>query len=263
MALDFPNSPTVGQIFSGPKGTFSWDGVKWVPVTAGGFGDAPSDGNTYGRKNAAWSAIAASAGLVAFNVYSSSQTITIPAGATKAVVELWGGAGGTGNASTGANQVTGCGGGGAGGFLIKSLTGLTAGNTLVYTQGAAGAGGPIVPYAPHDGGPGGASTLASGTQTISTLTANGGSGSLNAWNGGNTPGGAGGTATGGDLNFTGSAGTAGITDTTDTLNYQGWGGAGGLNMYSRGGQGLTQAASASPTVGNPGTSGGMIIWWFS
>jgi hypothetical protein len=29
--LDFPNSPTVGQTFAGPTGTFKWDGVKWAP----------------------------------------------------------------------------------------------------------------------------------------------------------------------------------------------------------------------------------------
>ena len=29
--IDFPNSPTVGQIFSGPNGSFSWDGTKWMP----------------------------------------------------------------------------------------------------------------------------------------------------------------------------------------------------------------------------------------
>jgi hypothetical protein len=30
--LDFPNSPTVGQIFSSAACTYSWDGVKWAPV---------------------------------------------------------------------------------------------------------------------------------------------------------------------------------------------------------------------------------------
>jgi hypothetical protein len=125
--LDFPNSPTTGQIFSSGKGT--WDGTKWVPVFAGALGDAPSDGSLYGRLSAAWSkavklagdtmtgalllnadptaALGAATkqyvdgktasiggGVVAFNSYASSQTTTIPAGATKALVELWGGTGG-------------------------------------------------------------------------------------------------------------------------------------------------------------------------
>lgn len=36
--IDFPNSPTVGQQFVAPNGTFVWDGTKWAPVlkTAGG-----------------------------------------------------------------------------------------------------------------------------------------------------------------------------------------------------------------------------------
>jgi hypothetical protein len=31
--IDFPNSPTVGQTFSSPSGTFKWDGTKWAPIT--------------------------------------------------------------------------------------------------------------------------------------------------------------------------------------------------------------------------------------
>src|SRR5262245_64063489 len=55
--INFPDAPTVGQTFSSPSGTFTWDGVKWVPVsgaTSGGILDAPSDGKVYGRLNAAW-----------------------------------------------------------------------------------------------------------------------------------------------------------------------------------------------------------------
>lgn len=35
MALDFPNSPTVGQVFTGGMGSWKWDGSKWVPNSAG------------------------------------------------------------------------------------------------------------------------------------------------------------------------------------------------------------------------------------
>jgi hypothetical protein len=53
VALDFPASPTVGDIFQG----WQWDGVKWVAVGGGGGGipDAPNDGTLYGRKSLAWS----------------------------------------------------------------------------------------------------------------------------------------------------------------------------------------------------------------
>lgn len=89
-------------------------------------------------------------GIVSVGYYSSSQTITIPTGATRAVVSLIGG---------GAN---GCGGGGNG--LRKYLTGLTPGATLALTVGGAGSG---------------TSQLSSGNQTIGTLIAYGGrSGSI-------------------------------------------------------------------------------------
>jgi len=35
-ALDFPSSPTAGQIFTGPNGAvWSWDGTKWISATSG------------------------------------------------------------------------------------------------------------------------------------------------------------------------------------------------------------------------------------
>jgi hypothetical protein len=55
--IDFPNSPTTGQLFSSPTGTFSWDDAKWVPVSSTAFGDAPSDGTLYGRQSSAWARI--------------------------------------------------------------------------------------------------------------------------------------------------------------------------------------------------------------
>src|SRR5262252_4665441 len=46
MAIDFPNSPTVGQVFTVGNVAWSWDGTKWVastiatplPVSSGGTG---------------------------------------------------------------------------------------------------------------------------------------------------------------------------------------------------------------------------------
>jgi len=40
MALDFPSSPTVGQIFTDPASGLSWrwDGVKWMQIAAAGSG---------------------------------------------------------------------------------------------------------------------------------------------------------------------------------------------------------------------------------
>jgi hypothetical protein len=53
-AIDFPASPTTGQIFA-PAGVgvaWEWDGVKWVAFSTST--DAPSDGTLYGRENANW-----------------------------------------------------------------------------------------------------------------------------------------------------------------------------------------------------------------
>jgi hypothetical protein len=119
------------------------------------------------------------------NVYASSQTVTIPNFATSAEVQLWGGSGGC--LATGVCCGTDNGASGAAGYLEKRLTGLTRGNTLTLTIGAAGGTTPTA---------GGNSSLASGTQSISTLTANGSAAAVGVL-------GAPGTASGGDLNVTG------------------------------------------------------------
>jgi len=137
---------------------------------------------------------AATAGLAgvfgqAFTTTGSGQTFTIPSGVTaiKATVIGGGGAGG----SQGGNYGS-AGGGGAGGLAISYLTGLTPGNTLSVTVGAAAS----------------TSSVASGTQSISTITATGGgSGGVGTGNGGGS-GGAGGAASGGTINCTGGAGVS-------------------------------------------------------
>jgi hypothetical protein len=44
--LDFPNSPTNGQQFTGGAGTWQWDGTKWVAVSAPGGPYLPLTGGT-------------------------------------------------------------------------------------------------------------------------------------------------------------------------------------------------------------------------
>jgi len=57
MALDFPSSPTLNQLYpSSPivgVPTYRWDGEKWVSQLVLNT-DAPADGFTYGRRNNAW-----------------------------------------------------------------------------------------------------------------------------------------------------------------------------------------------------------------
>ena len=53
--IDFPSNPTVGQHYVFGNGTWTWDGVKWTAYPGAlAVPDAPSDGQTYGRNNAAW-----------------------------------------------------------------------------------------------------------------------------------------------------------------------------------------------------------------
>lgn len=54
MAIDFPGSPNVGDTFTSGTITWSWDGTKWEPSPAGNWVEAPSDNQTYGRRNQAW-----------------------------------------------------------------------------------------------------------------------------------------------------------------------------------------------------------------
>lgn len=130
-------------------------------------------------------------GVHSIVIYTGTQTITIPTGVTRAYVEMvapGGGSRGVSSADNGYGSVAV-----TGSALTKYLTGLTGGNTLSYTEGAAGAAG----TSSSNGGNGGNSTLASGTQTISTLTVYGGLGSTNGTIG-NTS-----TPTGGDINLPG------------------------------------------------------------
>lgn len=175
-------------------------------------------------------------GLVALNAYLSSQTVTIPAGATRAIVLMCGG--------TGGGAALGTAGAGAGAAL-KYLPSLTPGNTLAWTQGAAGATTP---------GAGGNSSLASGTQTISTITANGGGAGFADVSGINQAVSAGGTATGGDVNITGQSGAAFAGQTSGDQAAT----IGGLSGF-----GLGKGGDANVSGNTAGVAGFALVWWFS
>ena len=233
--------------------------TQWVNTNnvSGGIAEAPTDGKVYARQGstASWQATTAAGtagtgSIVAINFYTSSQTITIPAGATKALVQMSGASGGSGGVSNNNSLGTG-----AGGYLEKYLTGLTAGNTLVYTQGAAGAAG----ASNAAGGNAGTTTLASGTQSISTLTCNGSNGTTNVYTG---PISVGGTASGGDFNLTGMRGANGMAP--DPVNDNGaFPGAAGATMYSYGANGIGDVRPSAGLAGNAGQTGGCQIWWYA
>lgn len=212
-----------------------------VPTARLGSGTANS--TTFLRGDNTWQVVSNSGALISVVEYSSTQTITIPAGATKAGIELWGGCGG-GGAGGGTFAYGGSGSGG----LQKYLTGLTPGNTLAFTRGAGGVG-----ANGSTAGAGGNSTLASGTQTITTLTASGGGA-------GNAPGsaqGAPGTGTNGDLNITGQYGGTAVFDPPSGNGGVGSGGAAGLGKAFGGFANFSTSASGS------GDPGGCRINWYA
>ncbi len=77
-------------------------------------------------------------------VFTTSGTITVPAGVTRFDLEGCGGGGGGGAGNIGSGSITqifGSGGGGAGSELLRTSVGVTPGASLVIVIGAGGAGG--------------------------------------------------------------------------------------------------------------------------
>lgn len=115
-------------------------------------------------------------------VFTSSGTFTVPTGVTAVKVTVIGG-GGNGGAPTGGSSQGG--GGGGAGRAIKYITGLTPGNAITVTVGAAGGTSSFGAFCSATGGAAGASPA--------TTNSNG-------------AGGAAGAGSGGDINLTGAAG---------------------------------------------------------
>jgi hypothetical protein len=210
--------------------------------------------------------------------FTANGTFTIPTGVTAIKVTVIGGGGG-GNASWGLSnspEINGPGGGG-GGTAISYLTGLTSGNTLAVTIGAAGTG--RTSYGGSGpGGNGGDTTVASGTQTITTITGGGGKGGNTIGGGANAGipgiGGAGGTATNGTINITGGGGGIGLStgggpvtggqggSTTLAGNVQSPIGAStGSTGTVYGGGGGGGSSSGSNSNGGNGAAGVVIFEW--
>ena len=169
---------------------------------------------------------------IATTVYKTtagSGTFTIPSGITTVkVTVVSGGAGGARSAD---------GGGGAGGVAVKTLTGLTPGNTLAYYVGYG-----------QTNAENNESTVSSGTQSITTI-----SGGIGIRPGdSSSSGGAGGTASGGDLNIPGQKG--GDNGGPGGNSLFGWGGVYGYSSGNATGYGGGGAG------GNGHGSGGLIIF---
>jgi hypothetical protein len=169
--------------------------------------------------------------------FTSNGTFTIPTGITAIKMTVVGGGG---------NGGTFRGGGGGGGAAIKYLTGLTPGNTLTVTVGAAG----------------GTSSVASGTQSITTVSATGGAAGAAGSSFNTGYGGAGGVGSNGDLNIGGGGGNFGLDLLCCTTIAGGTGGSsilggGGVadgpgGNYGGGGSGATGGGPGTPGAGAPG-----------
>lgn len=164
--------------------------------------------------------------------FTSNGTFTIPSGVTaiKMTIVGGGGAGGSGTTVAGTH-----GGGGGGGAAIKFLTGLTPGNTLTVTVGAAA----------------GTSSVASGTQSITTVSATGGANAANNNTASVSVGGNGGVGSNGDLNIGGTAGGWGIAVTVSCAFQSMVSGTGGSSILGGGGLAVKDDA-----VGNAGRNYG-------
>lgn len=197
-------------------------------------------------------------------VFTSSGTWTVPAGTTNAMVVCFGGGGGGGNATV---SSTVGGGGGGGGMALKFVSGLTPGQQVAITVGAAGG----------SGASGGTSSF--GAYCTATGGAAGGSNINQSTYGG---GGAGGSGTG-DFVVAGTAGSN--AGTSGSYNYAGNGGnsngafmvsgtpgvgyapgnntnGGAASGYSSGGGGASRAAVGSTSYyGGAGGPGIVFVMW--
>jgi hypothetical protein len=178
--------------------------------------------------------------------FVSSGNFYVPAGVTQVEIEVWGAGAGSYSSVPGLAS----GGGSAGGYARKLISGLTPGQSVAVVVGAGGIAGTTAGAA---AGPGGTSSFG---QLVSAT-----GGSLNNLANSSAPGNGAtppGVGVGGDVNFTGSAGQAGI------LNQGGMGGAspigGTQNSGSTGNAGIFPgggaAGAGTGSSGNAGFNGG-------
>jgi hypothetical protein len=185
---------------------------------------APAGTSTSALATCAFVSNATSGGGISAQTFTSSGTFTIPSNVTAIKMTIVGG-GGNGRGGTDISN----GGGGGGGAAIKYLTGITPGNTLTVTVGAAA----------------GTSSVASGTQSITTVSATGGS----------TPtatqtAGLGGTGSNGDLNIKGEGGGTGMSIS------QGYPCSYALGFTGGGGSSILGGGAANRSDAGAGSAGG-------
>jgi len=185
-------------------------------------------------------------------VFTSSGTFTIPTGITAIKVTVVGGGGG----GAAFSQIATVGGGGGGGAAIKFITGLTPGDTVSVTVGAAGTAATASGGNGATGGTGGTSSFGA------YCSATGGAGGNHSTS---TPG-AGGIGSSGDLNIKGSSGTISLAQSC-ALIFEGAGGSsfmgGGVYAAAGGAYGAGGAGRMSvfTITSYAGAAGVVFIEW--
>ena len=187
-----------------------------------------------------FAAFSSAGSLLVARTYNSgtAATETVPSGASRLVIEMWGGGGAGGAGDPGTDPG---GGGGGGGYCLKSiaLTAANWGQTLTYSVGAGGVA----------GGDGGSSTVGNTTLSISfTMTAVGGEAGSVSYIGSQ---GFGGTAVGGDTNTSGEGG--GVMLRTGAASPNGGASTPSGNGNAPGGGGAGDRFSGSVLAGDGGS----------
>lgn len=215
---------TANTVTISRSGSNMIEGLVSMPLAVGNRISLMSDGVS------AWSVLSATAGQ-GMQVFTGSGTFTVPAGVYRIRVTNTGGGGGGAGCGTG-NSGNG---GGAGGTAI-GFYGVTPGQTISVTIGAAGTAGI------SGGGNGGNG----GTTSFGSLC------SATGGQGGTVGAGAsgGGTGTGGQINIGGGDGTEGAGLTSAI--YAGAGGASFWGGGGRGGDGTVGGGLAGKAYGSGG-----------
>jgi len=235
--LDFPNSPTLGQIFPSPAtqgvGQWQWSGTAWAPLglPAGAF----------------------SCKVQTFQG-AGNYTYIPTRGMQFCIIENQAAGGGAGGCGSAASASYAAGGGGAGGYAKAIRTAAQIGASQPITVGAGGAGA-------NGNNPG----TAGGATNVGTIcSANGGAGGSQASAATVGLGGLGGAATAGDILLTGMNGGGGSGFASAATGNIFVGGNGGSTPFGSGGRGrLTGSAGStggdSATANSGGGGGGGSI----
>jgi hypothetical protein len=191
------------------------------------------------------------------STFNASGSFVVPAGVSQVEVEVWGaGAGSYASVAGGPS-----GGGAAGGYARKRVTGLTPGQLVAVTIGSGGQAGTVGGAAPTGGGSSSFGAFVSATGGALNYLA-----SAAAPQHGGTPAG---TGVGGDVNLVGSAGQAGVNNQGGMGGGAPMGGAqnsgttGGPGVFPGGGAAGAGTGADGVTLynGAAGAGGFVVVRW--